>query len=39
MYEKYISTTSRERTHVYGRGRENILAILIAAYLPLIKYN
>ena len=29
---KAISTTSRERTHVYGKGRENILAILIAAY-------
>jgi hypothetical protein len=34
MYEKYISTTSRERTHVYVRGRENILAIYLSRHIP-----
>jgi hypothetical protein len=34
MYEMYISTTSRERTHVYGKGRENILAIYLSRHIP-----
>ena len=31
---KVRSTMSRERTHVYGKGRENILAILVAYGVP-----